>query len=301
MFQFIGYNFFSDGDCLNNAPANVNNITTVELRNAIWDHFNVTRNTDTPVSQDIPTQWDYDTIMNADFNGDLDAGNIDWIINEITAIEIKRRIAGGYEWVTLARIPINSVEDLTFVFNDNLNAYGTQYEYAFVPILEDVEGEYIINTIYSKFNGVFVADADTIYKFLYGVEYSNNTRNQQIGTFEVLGKKYPVIVANGNLAYETGSVTGIVLNDNFEDGNVIDRVATTKKLNEMKDFLTNKRAKVLKDYNGNIWLVVVTDNLTVTYDNSFGQGVPSLTFNWTQIGDANNQQDLYNSGLVKEV
>ena len=300
MFQFVGYNFFSDGDALNAAPSNVDNITTINLSNAIFDHFNVTRNTNTAVSTTIPTQWDYDTVMDADFNGNIEAGNVDFLIDQISAIKIKRRVQGTFNWLTLKTIPVNTVEDLTFVFNDLLNQNNVTYEYALVPIIEDVEGEYIINTILSQFNGVFIGDAETIYKFLYEVEYGNNQRNQQIGVFQVLGKQYPVFVANGELSYESGSVTATILNEDFQQ-NGINRTAITQRKNAIKDFLTNRKAKILKDWNGNEWLCIVNSNIGVTYKSSYGMGIPVINFEWTEVGDAQSQQDLYNNGILDEV
>lgn len=300
MFQFVGYNFFSDGDALNTAPSNVDNITNVKLTNAIFDHFNVTRNTNTAVSTTIPTQWDYDTVMDADFAGNIEAGNVDFLIDQISAIKIKRRVQGTFNWLTLKTIPINTVEDLTFVFNDLLNQNNVTYEYALVPIIEDVEGEYIINAVLSQFNGVFIGDAETIYKFLYEVEYGNNQRNQQIGVFQVLGKQYPVFVANGELSYESGSVTATILNEDFQQ-NGIDRTAITKLKDAIKDFLTNRKAKILKDFNSNIWLCIVNSNIGVTYKSGYGMGIPVINFEWTEIGDAQSQQDLYNNGILDEV
>ena len=300
MFQFVGYNFFSDGDALNTAPSNVDNITNVKLTNAIFDHFNVTRNTNTAVSTTIPTQWDYDTIMDADFNGNIEAGNVDFLIDQISAIKIKRRVQGTFNWLTLKTIPVNTVEDLTFVFNDLLNQNNVTYEYALVPIIEGVEGEYIINTVLSQFNGVFIGDAETIYKFLYEVEYGNNQRNQQIGVFQVLGKQYPVFVANGELSYESGSVTATILNEDFQQ-NGIDRTAITQLKDAIKDFLTNRKAKILKDWNGNEWLTIVNSNIGVTYKSGYGMGIPVINFEWTEIGDAQSQQDLYNNGILDEV
>ena len=249
MFQFVGYSFFADQNALNQAPANVDSITNTQITNAIFDHFNVTRNTSTAVSTTIPTAWDYDTIMDAGFEGSISAGNVDFLVEEISAIKIKRRVQGTFDWLTLNTIPINNVEDLTFVFNDLLNAYGTQYDYALVPIMEDVEGEYIINSILSQFKGVFIGDYSTIYKFFYDVQYGTNARNQQIGTFQPLGNQYPIIVANGILSYESGTVSATILNDDFEETGVIDPPAIVEKKTIIKDFLTNKKAKILKDLN----------------------------------------------------
>lgn len=300
MFQFIGYNFFSDENALDSAPSNVDNITSTQLTNAIFDHFNITRNTDTPFSTTIPTEWDYDTILDADFEGNLNGGNVDFLIDQISAVKIKRREKGSFNWLTLKTIPIANLEDLTFVFNDFLNRYGIEYEYALVPILNDIEGNYIIDSIFSKFNGVFIGDSQQTFKFLYDVQYGTNARNQQTGIFQPLGKQYPIIVANGLLSYESGTVSGAILNDEFETSGVIDPVSIVNKKTVIKNFLTDKKAKILKDWNGNIWLCMITDNVQVTYRSGSGMKIPQAQFNWVQIGDANNQSDLYNNGVIDE-
>ncbi len=298
MLQFLNYNFYSDGDSLNSAPSLVNNITQTKLSNAIFDHFNITKNTQTPFTTAKPDQWDYDTIINADFNGNVDGGNVDFVLNQINSIKIKRREKGNFDWITLKEIPINTVEDLTFVFNDRLNANHIEYEYAFVPVLNLVEGNYIINSVLSKFNGVFIGDAETTYKMLCNVGYGAKTSNQRIGVFEPLGKQFPVYVANGTMNYESGSVTATLLDDEYEKTRSINREQIVKKANNFNSFLTNRRAKILKDWNGNIWLCVIVGSPQTSYRNGSGMGVPQINFDWTEIGESNNQKDLYNSGVI---
>lgn len=301
MLQFLNYNFFADGDALNTAPSSVDNITNVKLTNSIFDHFNITKNTSTVVSTSIPTEWDYDTIMNANFNNNIDAGNVNYLINQISSIKIKRRKQGDFDWLTLATIPINRVEDLPFIFNDLLNQDNVTYEYALVPIIGEIEGQYLINSVVSKFNGVFIGNAETIYKFLYEVKYSSNQRNQQVGVFQVLGQQYPIVVANGALSYESGNVTATILNDDFEKTGIIDRAEIVKQKDALKNFLTDKKPKILKDWNGNIWLCIVNSNIDVSYKEGTGMGIPVISFDWTEIGESNNQQSLYNNGILSEV
>ena len=300
MLQFVGYNFFADVNALDSAPSSVDNITSTQLSNAIFDHFNVTKNTNTLFSTDIPANWDYDTILDASFDGVLNAGNVDFLVDQISAIKIKRRARGTFNWLTLKTIPVNKIEDLIFVFNDFLNGYGKTYEYALVPVLNDIEGNYIINSVFSQFNGVFIGDAEQTFKFLYDVEYGSNARNQQVGTFQPLGKQYPIIVANGLLSYESGSVSATILNDDYEDTGIIDPTAIVQKKTIIKDYLTNKKAKLLKDFNGNVWLCMVVDNVQVTYRTGSAMSIPQIQFNWVQIGDANNQNDLYVNGVINE-
>lgn len=301
MFQFIGYSVLSGPDCLNTSPSMVDNIKSTQIQNGIFDHLNISKVAMMTESTTIPTEWNYDTIIDVDFNGNLNGGNVDFLVEQISSIKIKRREKGTFNWITLESIPINTAEDLTFTFIDRLNAYGKDYEYAFVPVLEDIEGNYIINSIFSEFNGVFIGDFDNIYKFLYDVDYGTNARNQQIGTFTPLGRKYPVIVANGLLSYETGSVTASILNDDFDKTGKIDSVAIIEKQKAIKDFLTNKKAKLLKDWQGNVWLCAIVNAPQMTYKSGSSMAIPVLSFDWAEIGDPDNQQDLYNSGLVKEV
>lgn len=298
MFQFIGYSFFSGPNALDSAPSMVENITGTELSNAIFDHFNVTRDTSIAPTMDKPLEWTYDTVLNVDFDGTTNAGNLDYILQQISGIKIKRRIKGAFDWLTLKYIDISSLEDLSFTFNDFLNGYNIEYEYAFVPVINGVEGEYIINNILSKFNGVFIGDAEQVFKFLYGTNYTANSRNQQVGTFMPLGKEYPIIVANGVLSYESGTFTGTMLNDDFDQNGQIDRAAIVSKKDVLKDYLTNKKPKILKDWNGNIWLVMIVDNVSVNYLQGSGMGIPQVQFNWIEVGKADNPQDLYDTGIV---
>ena len=54
----------------------------------------------------------------------------------------------------------------------------------------------------------------------------------------------------------------------------------------------------MKDFNGNIWLVTLSDNLPINYYSEVGMGFAQISFNWSQIGDANDGEDLYDAGLI---
>lgn len=301
MFQFLGYNFFRDGDALNSAPSGFTNFNNIDLSNAIYDHWYITKNTNEGIPEEYPEIWDGSTLINAKFNGNLSAGNIDYAISQISGIIIKRRLTGTFDWMTLKTIPIEKLEDLTFVFNDFLNQSSVNYDYALVPIIEGAEGNYNIETVFSQFNGVFITDAKNSYKLLYDVSYNSNSRKQQIGTFEPLGSKYPIIVANGALSYESGTVSATVLNDDFQYNAFVNPAAIVEKKNLLKNFLTNKKPKILKDINGNIWLVVIVSDITVDYLNGSNMAIPHMSFSWVEAGDPTNQQDLYVAGMLEEV
>lgn len=300
MIGFLGYNFCSDGNCLDPVPTSIDNITDTRLSNGIFDHWYLTADTSEPYPTTIPDQWDYDTIMDADFNGNASAGNVDFTLAQITGFKIKRRVVGSFDWVTLAELPVATLADLSLSFNDNLNSNYVDYEYALVPMLNEIEGDYITNEIISQFDGVFICDLDTVYKFYAGVEYGSGSRVQKVGVFEPMGRITPIVVSNALINYETGSVQGTVLPSDYGTTGNAQPVAMVQERKQLLNFLTNKKAKVLKDWNGNAWLMMVIDSPGITYKSGSGMGIADVTFNYVTLGNPNDQTDLYNSGIIQE-
>ena len=298
MIGLIGYNFCADGNALDPTPTDINNITYTKIQNGVFDHFNVSRDTSFDYNSIIPTDWDTNTLMNADFAGNVSAGNVAQVATGVTSVRVKRRIKGTFDWITIREIPVSKPEDMSFVITDNLNAYNVEYEYAYVPVMEDVEGSYIIESILSKFEGVFICDVDTVFKFYAGVEYDTNDAIQQVGVFQPFNRKYPIVVSNSIMQYQTGGIGGWVLPEDYEDTHVFDRSKIVKEKEVLLNFLMNKKPKIIKDMNGNNWLVYFTGNPSVTYDNNYGQGMLKVSAKWTEVGDPNDKTDLYENGLI---
>ncbi|MEI6296297.1 MAG: hypothetical protein WCO84_01450 [bacterium] len=298
MFSLCGYNFYGDENALDFTPTSINNIKTVEIKNGIFDHFQVTRDVTFAYTSVIPTTWSFLDIMSANFEGNINAGNVDLILEQITSIKIKRRTVGTFDWITLFEIPITTVNDLTFQKIDYFNQHGQNYEYAFVPTLNGVEGNYITNTVGSSFDGVFICDKETIFKYYAGVTYGTSEQVTKIGTFEPFGRKYPVVVANAITDYQKGSVDGTILSPSDYSTRIINNLADVVYRKELLTFLTNKKAKILKDWNGNFWLIIITDSPQINYMNDYSMGIANVGFNYSEIGDALNQADLYSTGLI---
>lgn len=301
MFVLCGYDFLKDKNTLNQPPVEQTKFNSVSLTNGIFNHWYVTNDVNSEYTSEIPTAWDLLTIMNANFNGNINAGNLEYSLSEITGFKIKRRKTTEFDWITLKYIPVSELDNLSFIFNDNLAASGYEYEYAFVPVINDIEGNYISNTIGSKFEGVFICDQDTIYKFFAGVKYGTNQKVQKVGVFEPYGRKYPVVVSNGLIGYQTGSFSGTVLPSDYTKNSNMNRVKIVEEKKALFEFLTNKKAKILKDWNSNLWLLCVTGTPSAEFNNDYGMGKVDVSADWIEVGDANNQNDLYRNGMVNEV
>ena len=95
------------------------------------------------------------------------------------------------------------------------------------------------------------------------------------------------------LNYETGSVSGNILPKDYLKNRILDRYEMAEERKAVEDFLTTKSAKVLKDWNGNIWCVFVTDSPTINYDSNYGMGLTSVDFSWTEVGDLSKQEGIW--------
>lgn len=298
MIGFSQYNFCGDVNATDPAPTNVTNVVRVQIQEGIFNHLNVTNNTAGEYAKQPPQAWDINTLFDCNFEDNISGGNIDEITKDITSVRIKRREKGTFDWVTIKEVQINNENDLHFVFTDNLNLNYTEYEYAFVPVTSDVEGAYTVQSIWSEFAGVFICDVDTVYKFMQGVQYGTTNMVQQVGVFTPFGKEYPVVMSNGAIRYQTGSITGLIVPDEFTETGVMTREQVVAQRNALLKFLTNKRAKIIKDWNGNAWLCYITDNIGTAYSKGSGMGVLSVTAQWTEVGDVKSKKDLYNNGMI---
>ena len=268
-----GYNFVDDISAVDPFVTNINNLNSATIQNGIFDHFNLTADVTSTYSSTIPTAWDYLTLMDANFNGTINAGNSGFVLETLSGFKIKRRKITDFTWLDLGYIPITDFTQLEFSFQDNLAASLQDYEYAFVPVISGVEGNYITNTISTQFSGVFICDMGTIYRFYAGAQYGQSEQVQKIGVFEPFGLQYPVVVSNALTNYQKGSVSGTILNSDFYTTNTVDRLAIVQQRKSLLEFLTNKKAKILKDQNGAEWLMIVSGSPSISYTNNYGQGI----------------------------
>lgn len=295
----MGYNFMSDESVIDPAPARVPIINGAQLSNAIFDHLSLLNSGTEEYSTETPSEWTKITILDADFNGNINAGNIDYSTDELAGVYIKRRIKGTFAWLTLYNIAMNNAEELSFTRYDLLNQHGVTYEYAFVPYLKDsTECAYIIKEVDSSLDGIFMCSPSAVVKFSGGLSYGSASVANRTGVFEPLGSKYPIVVSNANTQYYKGALNSTAMSFDQLMDNSFDRVSNTNYLVALADFVTNKTTKILKDWNGNIWLVAVLDDANITYNDNVGMGIGDVSFSFVEIGSAQDQTTLQTHGFI---
>lgn len=282
----------------------MSNLKGVTVQNLVACDLYITTDTTIDDFSNLPTTWDEDTTqLWAKFDGDLNAGNItekiQYLLDNVKQIKVKRTIKDKDDWTTLRVYNIDrNKANLLFSFDDNTAAYGVEYTYAVVYVDNTgSESEYITTDIFSTFSGVFIGDIDTTYHFIADIKYGDVQRHQNVGVFEPLGRKYPIYVSNAETNYSTGNFSGKIIG-NYLETDIINTKEIIDLSDSLLDFLTNKRPKFIKDDNGNIWLVVVTGEPSISYTNDFGRKLQDISFDWSEVGDAD---DLEGAGMVRAI
>jgi hypothetical protein len=264
--------------------------------------------------------------------------------SSINRILVKRQDVDDvtHTWLTMYSKDINSASDMNFTYIDFFNQYGKIYQYALVPVIiqrqggitVEVEGGYTKSApVKSVFDGVYITDGVGSQRLKAGVGYESVQYNQITGVHTTMSGKYPIVVTNSNVGYHSGTISAMIVPENFystngnvdlsgyaylmtsemqklcnQDGNVLvaklqahdllSRTSMVEQRNILEQFLTNRKPKIIKDWNGNIWLVMFVDNIDISFDNSWGMGMATLSANWVEVGNPTNEVDLQDLGLI---
>lgn len=269
----------------------------IVISNAIFDQLYGNEDPNITTTKDLPAtaDWDYNTLFNAQFNGNLMAGNVDFALRDVQAVRIKRTEADTYNWITIAEKKTERPEDLSFNIVDYLARGNQNYKYAIVSVQNDyTEGEYNISTVFSDFNGLWVCEKDTGYNALLDLEM-DTTLNQTTSNVVTLGNRYPYVNKYGKSNYYTGSFTTSFIHMSTTDCTI--EVENGVKYREaVEDFLTDGMPKIIKHMDGRIWLAFITD--TIPKSESDGYMLPLQTVNFVEIGRHDSFEDLYRAGLL---
>lgn len=289
-------------------PTDVYDIDNITLMNAEFDTLYVTGDAGSSyiTGSDIPTEWDFDTILKAEFDGSLQAGNVSFILSSVSGALIQRKEVGSFDWVTLEYFPINEVEDFNIKFEDRTAAIGREYTYAFTPVLNGITGVYSTTDQLVECNRLVILDADEIWSTALSDCFCDTTRMYPSAALETLNDKYATVVRNTQANYDTVTVSNSTWipteNENEEGCELVDindhsndaRITAWSK--KFQDFLTNDKVKILKNVDGRVWIGFVTTAPTDSADQVYNYR--KVSFGLTETGDYNDEYYLYENGFI---
>ena len=287
---FLSTAFLGEAQTAAPTPTSVALINNISLRNGIFDRLKITNDTSFAYTISISDIWDMNTVLDAKFNGNTLAGNVDFTADNVDILRLKKRLKGTTDWATVFEKAIHKAADFYDIYIDRFAGNMRSYEYAVVPVYGDIEGNLSLIEVQSEFKGYFIADAETIYGTEYNVATGNVSKNQNAQVVNTLDSKYPYVISNSQNNYYASTFAAFFFVPSM------DWYDNTDRRNQILEWLQNRKAKILKYEDGRVWMIRVTGSPSLSP--SGHREVPSINFDWVEIGDCNNTNDLVSNGLV---
>ena len=292
--MFLNYAFAAGRYTLDQTATNTSNATSIKIANGVFDQLYATSEA-LSYSTTIPSIWNFYTIMDAKFNGNLLAGNIDFAVSEVDSLRIKRRIKGTIPWIILHEQAVSTASDLIIAYYDITNRANTTYEYAIVPVFDQVEGAFYISEVTTNYQGLFIVDKDNVFSTELDVQISEK-RNKPRSIITPLNRKYPYVISNGTSNYDSGSVSAEWL-EYDSDSDAWDITGGRDFVVAFKDFLNDGLPKLLKYEDGRMWLIDISSSEIADSEDEMHLQIHT-SFDWTEIGDCDSADDLYVNGFL---
>lgn len=240
--------------------------------------------------------WMPNTVFLATFNSTLEAGNLSMGDSEVDKLRFKKRKKGTLQWLLIDEVDYDASQ-ITYAVYDRLARSNVEYEYCIVPVTGNTEGNIISNSIVALHEGLWVVDANNSVNIFCEVEYGTVNHNTNINVFELLNNRYPIAIT-GELDYASGSNSGRLLAKQSWNEHKIDYDAEARLRESVISFMKNGKPKILKNGTGRYYLIVAKD--VTEQPNKLDDASVTVSFNWVEIGDAEDLQTLIACDLLPE-
>lgn len=296
-----GFNFFGyEEGAIFDTPICTEMIDELRLNKGTYDEVYVDLNTDIPDNIDKPLTWNIQTILDAKFKGDLDAGSLGADGFNVTHIQLYRSVYGSDQWDLQAQFEYNEDYNV-YDYIDRYVQNGATYRYAIVPVANEVMGDMLMsNAVNVQYEGIFLTDRKENRRLEYDINLGDISYNTNSSVNVPLNGMYPVVVI-GNTNYRTGSLSTLPLSKSTVEmaGAGIDKMQEQINRNNWIEFLNNHKAKVLRMDSG-VLMLVFTQNPKVTHkDNESIRDLASISFDYVEVGNLSFEMLLRND-LISE-
>ena len=236
-------------------------------------------------------------------------------IDTVRMVRIKRREENSQSYITIAiggHWNQHPVREFVLEHNDFLCRNDTNYVYVaeWYPLSTNSNEQSPIHTeevtIKSEFNLLVISDFNNTYRTPLNVSAINTTLIRPYSTNVPIYTQKPSYYCNTAVSYEEGTCKGIWLqmfdcqDPSAWEGNF--RLAENYKYRrQFKDWLVKGNAKIIKNIMGEMWMVgIKTDSISDNslFDSAEIEGARQIEFGWFEVGDPENEKDLYYNGLI---
>lgn len=269
----------------------------IEFRNGTFDEISCSAD-NTLVFTVNKTEWQFETIFLATFNDTYECGNIQLDGQIIEKLRFYKRKKGTVNWIYIAEQEYIEGKTL-YVVKDTLAYSEDEYEYEVRPVTQGIEGSGGRNSIKCEFEGLWVVDRYDSVKMLYNLDYGNISHQRNVEVIKTLDGKYPLVFSTGFEGCEGSNSAVIISKETVASYGKIQYLPDRKHVDTVISFLGDNKPKLWKDGNGRKKIIRIT-SIDEQPKAGFNGGLITISFNWIQIADPDNFDDLVDTGLLPE-
>lgn len=229
------------------------NIDKVHLRNNILTETEINA-----IDYTEQTSWTPNTLLLAEFRNNLSAGNVTGLTSDATHWEIQRRSGTETTFTVLATVPITQTEYIDYTIGSRERCI-----YRIFALNEDERSQPLqTETVLADFYLWSLVDDTTgeVFIFDLNIDSGSHTSNTGFTVYNDVYSQKPS-VSYSQLDYLSGTISGMAGTVNCTDGR---HIAPKSYLENFRSFINNKRTKLLKSRNGDVWRVN-TNNFRLSY------------------------------------
>ena len=231
--------------------------------------------------------WDNNTTLLANFDNNINGGNIKSLTDNVVAWQVYRKKKGDATLAFVARIPATQYKLSDFnVLND------TEYQYTIFAETDSYISAPLEQSGYTSANwwnwslvglkdseteGLYYADSDNIW--LFDTMLTSNSFDQNIDKYIMENFTQFPKISSGKKNYMSSSITAFL--SNVQDGKYSD---TVEQYNAFVDFIAQPTPKLLRDRKGNGWVVSTTGN-NMSYIDESREQITQVSFSFVQLND----------------
>jgi len=223
--------------------------------------------------------------------------------SNVSNVLVKRKINGtNGGWMTIFTKSIAIDIDLIFTEKDIYARSGETYLYEMEYYDADNNlVNTVSNTVECISDCIVICDSEYYYFTPLDIGSIDIGRIKPYTMNTPYNAEKPSYYCNTKINYEEGSCTGIFLDTEGTDYD-FDFITKNnyKYRNAFKNWLTNGKAKFLKNVYGEVWIIAIkTDTIKDEglLKNSQAEGARKISYEWFEIGNANSESDMYDLGL----
>lgn len=289
--MILGYNVFGmKGNEVYKTQIHHSSYSQLNLSNMTLDEIFVDEDITIPYTVDKNSGWNYRTVLNAKFNGNLEGGSVQANNFQIDRVRFQRREADNVEWEDIGEMEYRPNEQLLYEVIDKNIQNNFEYQYSLLPMTQTVLGNRVVSEeIVADFNGIFLSDKNNNYSLIYDQETQQIDNNLSNAVVTPLNSRYPIVI-DGNLDYKSGSISAFFISTDSDKANSGEIRVKVEKLgrDRMMKFLKNKKPKVLRQPNGETMLIRVVDTPQEDISN-VANGIANINFSFVEIGGMDSE------------